>query len=218
MARQLFEILSYVSGVSEPDVHHNIPLERWIVEDAENYKRESRDAVGALWRAAGMADSLSAGAQIPLIDVCTNTGIDDQILAVPVRIEQWENGTDRWTYDASPSAKPSALTKLRTALAQSPTSLRGLLSLRAPYLENVPASFRDSVDRDLIAQLPDWMKLGPRNVKYRAGRLENGCYLIQIPGQLAMHLDVERKMHVPLGGLGDTEIITGAAKRAIVGV
>ncbi|KAK6436975.1 hypothetical protein LTR95_006828 [Oleoguttula sp. CCFEE 5521] len=207
-----------IPGLSEPEVHHNLLLERWIVENAEEDQRKLQDGAEALQRAAGIASCSGAGVPIPLLDVSTKTGTNGQILAAPIRDERWESSIDSWTYDTSPCAKPSALAQLRTALAQSPTSLRGLLSFRAPYLEDVPASFRDSIDCDLIAQLPDWMQLGPRNVKYSAGRLENGCHLIQIPGQLAMHLDLERKTYVPLGGLRDTEIIIGAAKRAILGV
>ncbi|KAK6406913.1 hypothetical protein LTR95_018610 [Oleoguttula sp. CCFEE 5521] len=188
-----------------------------MVEDAGKDKRKSQDDAGALQRAARIAFS-GAGAQLPLIDVSTTAGTNAQKLTAPIRGEQRENGIDSWTYDDSPSAKPSALVQLLIALAQSPTSLRGLLSLRAPDLEDVPASFRDSIDRDLIAQLPERIKLGFRNVKYSAGRLENGCYLIQIPGQLAMHLDLERRIYVPFGGVGDMKIITEAAKRAILGV
>nr|OQO22200.1 hypothetical protein B0A51_10864 [Rachicladosporium sp. CCFEE 5018] len=203
--------------MAEPDVHHSLLLEQWIVEDAEKHKRKLKDDAAALQRAAGIACSSNAGAQLPLIDVSTGTGTNGQTSAAPLRGERRENSTDSCINDASPSAKLSAHAQLRTVLAKSPTNLRGLLSLRAPYLEDVPASFRDSMDRDLIAQLPGWMQLGPRNVKYSAGRLENGCHLIQIPGQLAMHRDLERRTYAPLGGVWDAKIITDAAKRAVSG-
>ena len=128
-----------------------------------------------------------------------------------------------WMTDQSPAAYKTAAADssrvLRTPDVYRPTDLSPALQESLMHRGTTMHDRRHlDAEHDLIANLPSWMRTGDHHLAHSIGRIDDGRYLVDVPGLPVTYLDLQRKLYVPLGGVHGGEVMaTELARRRLQG-